>query len=361
MVAMRCKKCGVENAEHAKFCTACGAPLDAAGAPAAVDVSTDGSSASAGSPRHRGRKVILAALALVLAASAGGAGYYIGVYQPEQERAMQEQALKTEKCDICLAVSAAGWDTSAGASRLALRVQGDTLAGDHIDNIMYVDSAGKGISLLRGSYTISAVGSPIAADGTVYALPDTVAEVEIPAEAKKDETIDASFEYEFELTPVEALNVTDDMLAPAKKYAEGDKDSEADGYGCDAEALVAAATKRRDDAVAAKKAADEAAAKVEQERKAAEEAERAAQEQAAQQQAADDAFAATARKNLFIPDDLQGVTYKRFGSYYWQGAAMEVYPITFYNSNGDAIAQADCTKDGLPATSIMRYIPGDKY
>ena len=40
---------------------------------------------------------------------------------------------------------------------------------------------------------------------------------------------------------------------------------------------------------------------------------------------------------------------------------MEVYPITFYNGNGDMIAQADCTEDGLPARSIMRYIPGDTY
>ena len=274
---------------------------------------------------------------------------------------MQEQALKTEKCDVVLAISAAGWDTSAGASRMALHVQGETLAGDYVDNTLYVDSAGKGISLLRGSYTISAVGSPIAVDGTVYALPDTVAEVEIPAEAKKDETVDASSEYEFELTPVEALDVTDDILASTEKYAEGDKDSMSDGYNCDAETLVASATKRRDDAVAAKQAADEAAAKAERERKAAEEAERAAQEQTVQRRAADDAFAANARKALNIPDDLQGVTYKRSRPYYWQGAAMEVYSITFYNSNGDMIARADCKEDGTLAKNILGCTPGKAY
>ena len=183
MVAM---KCGAEDAATAKFCAACGAPFDAAGVPATtVTTSMDGPAIPAGPSHRRGRKVAIAALVLALAASLGCARYYIGVYRPEQERAMQEQALKTEKCDVVLAVSAAGWDTSTGASRLALRVQGKTLAGDHVNNIMYVDNDGKGISLLRGSYTISAVGSPIAADGTVYSLPNTVVEIENPCGGKE--------------------------------------------------------------------------------------------------------------------------------------------------------------------------------
>ena len=359
---MRCMKCGAENVENAKFCATCGASLDIAGAPAdTAPAPMEAPGVPVEPSRHRGRKAAIVALAVAVAAAGGGAGYYYGVYRPNQEKIMQDQALKTEKCGVRVAVSAAGWDTSEGASRLALRVNGKTLAGDHVDRIMYVDSAGKGLELHRGSYEITVAGSPIAADGTVYALPQTVAKVKISAKVKKGATVVTSSKHKFELTPVEALDVTDEMLASAKKYAEGDKGAKKAGYHCDAETLVAAATKRRDDAVAAKQAADEAAAKAEQERQAAEEAERAAQEQAAQQKASDAAFAAVARKSLCIPDDLQGVTYKRSTSYYWEGAAMEVYPIIFYNGDGDVIAWADCREDGVPATGIMGYTPGKTY
>ena len=261
--------------------------------------------------------------------------------------------MKTEKCGVRVAISAAGWDTSAGGSRLALRVQGEPLVGERVDRVMYVDSAGKGIELPRGSYEISAVGSPIAADGTIYSLPKTVAKVKISEKTKKGATVVASSKYKFELTPVEALDVTDDMLADAQKYAQEDKGAKEDGYGYDVTALMTAATKRRDDAVAAKQAADEAAAKAEEEQKAA--------EAAAQEHAAEDAFVATARKGLGIPDDLEGVTYKLLGSSYWEGAAMEVYSIEFYNSEGKIIAGADCTKDGMPATSIHGYSPDGSY
>lgn len=174
---MKCKKCGKENLEEARFCAACGSALNAEGASPEVP--------KAGSTSHRGRTVAIAALAAALAVGGGGAGYNLGVYRPEQDRIAQEQALKTEKCGVRVAVSAAGWDTSAGGSRLALRVQGKPLAGERIDRVMYVGSTGKGIELPRGSYEISAVGSPIAADGTIYSLPETIAKVKISEKTKK--------------------------------------------------------------------------------------------------------------------------------------------------------------------------------
>ena len=274
MVAM---KCGAEDAATAKFCAACGAPFDAAGVPATtVTTSMDGPAIPAGPSHRRGRKVAIAALVLALAASLGCARYYIGVYRPEQERAMQEQALKTEKCDVVLAVSAVDWDTSAGASRMALRVQGETLAGDHVDNIMHVDSDGRASPFSETPTRSRPWARRLRRTARSISCLIRLSRSKIPAEAKKDETVVVSPEYKLELTPIEALDVTDDILASDEKYTEGVKDSEADGYNRDAEALVAFATKRRDDAVAAKQAADEAAAKAEQERKAVEEAERAA-------------------------------------------------------------------------------------
>lgn len=76
MVAMKCMKCGAENAANAKFCAACGASFDAVGVPATtVTKSMDGPAVPAGLSHRRGRKVAIAALTLVLAASVGGSGY----------------------------------------------------------------------------------------------------------------------------------------------------------------------------------------------------------------------------------------------------------------------------------------------
>ena len=56
--------------------------------------------------------------------------------------------------------------------------------------------------------------------------------------------------------------MTDEQIADAKKWAEGDKGAANAGCTFDAEALATAAAKRRDDAVAAKKAEEEAAKRV---------------------------------------------------------------------------------------------------
>ena len=81
---MKCKKCGKENLEEARFCAACGSALNAEGASPEVP--------KAGSTSHRGRTVAIAALAAALAVGGGGAGYYLGIYRPEQDRIAQEQA-----------------------------------------------------------------------------------------------------------------------------------------------------------------------------------------------------------------------------------------------------------------------------
>ena len=43
--------------------------------------------------------------------------------------------------------------------------------GKKVDAVRYVDSKGKGVELRRGSYKVEIAAFPIAADGTVYAVP----------------------------------------------------------------------------------------------------------------------------------------------------------------------------------------------
>ncbi len=261
---MKCKKCGKENLEEARFCAACGSALNAEGTSPEVP--------KAGSTSHRGRTVAIAALAAALAVGGGGAGYYLGVYRPEQDRIAQEQALKTEKCGVRVAVSAAGWDTSAGASRLPIHITGKEERGKKVDAVYYVDSSGEGVELRRGSYEAEVAASPIATDGTIYAVPTEKLSIKLGEKAAEKKTVDAG---DVALEPVEASEVTDDQIAAAKKYAEGDEGAKKAGFNIDAEALSTAATKRRDDAVAAKQAEEEARRQAEEEARKAEEARQA--------------------------------------------------------------------------------------
>ena len=99
--------------------------------------------------------------------------------------------------------------------------------------------------------------SPIAADGTVFNISNTQVEVSFTTKDEEGSEIDATGRGGFELTPVDALDVTDEQINKAYEYASKDTTDSAP----DADALKAAATKRRDDAVAAKKEADAKAAR----------------------------------------------------------------------------------------------------
>lgn len=208
---------------------------------------------------------IIAAVVVALLAAGGGAGYYFGIYAPEQAREAAEQEALAAKHTVRFTVSAEGWDTSAGASRLPLHITGKEARGKKVDVVRYVDSTGTGVELRRGSYEAEVAASPIAADGTIYAVPSEKVDVKVSKKAEGKKTVDAG---SVSLAPVEATEVTDDEIAAAKKYAEEDADAKKAGFSFDADALAQAATKRRDDAVAAKQAEEEAKRQAEEARQA---------------------------------------------------------------------------------------------
>lgn len=284
---MDCPHCHAMLTDGARFCPYCGNALDAVAdssdpggsvPPASKPTPGTGNTAEAPfasmpepSPQKRPRrKAVMIAIACVAAfavAGGGGALYYMHQQQVEQQEAYE---LAHSKHAVIVKVSAEGWDTANGSSRVPVRVKGKDTDGKKVNKVFYVDSSGNGIKLIQGKYKIRAAGSPIAADGTVYQVPCTSAELTLDDAFSKGEKIDladlAEKDSIFDFTPIEAVDVTDDDISAAYAYASKDK-----GKGAaDAEALSQAATKRRDDAVAAKKAADEEAArKAEEERKAA--------------------------------------------------------------------------------------------
>lgn len=278
---MFCRNCGSKVEDGTRFCPVCGEPIaaeyeapaesqgDYQPAPAAEAQPTAPVPAKA---KRSKRPLAIAAVVIALLAAGGGAGYYFGVYAPEQARQAAEQEALAAKHAVRFSVSAQGWDTSAGASRLPVHITGKEDRGKKVDAVRYVDSDGEGVELRRGSYKVEVAASPIAADGTIYAVPADKLNIKLGEKAAEKKTIDAG---DVALEPIEAPEVTDDQIAAAKKYAEEDEGAKKAGFNIDAEALATAATKRRDDAVAAKQAEEEARRQAEEEAKKAEEARQA--------------------------------------------------------------------------------------
>lgn len=261
---MFCRNCGSKVEDGARFCPVCGESVvaeyeasaesqgDHQPAPAAKAQPTMPAPAKGKCSK---RPLVIAAVVAALLVVGGGAGYYFGIYAPEQAREVAEREALAAKHAVRFSVSAQDWDTSAGASRLPVHITGKEERGKKVDAVRYVDSKGEGVELRRGSYKVEVTASPIAADGTVYAVPVEKLSIKMGEKAAEKKTVDAG---DVALEPVEASEVTDDQIAAAKKYAEEDKGAKKAGFSIDAEALATAATKRRDDAVSAKQAEEEA-------------------------------------------------------------------------------------------------------
>lgn len=117
------------------------------------------------------------------------------------------------KVPVLVGVDAPGLDVATG-SRIPLQVVGVTQDGDSVDQVAFVDQAGVGLSVEPGTYEISVAGSPIAADGTVYRVPDTVVAVDVPAVASAQLEADP-----FKLEPLAPQDTTEEDVSDAYRYA----------------------------------------------------------------------------------------------------------------------------------------------
>ena len=199
--------------------------------------------------RHRKmtpkRRNLMVAGVVAVALVAGGAGYAAwNGYQ--QEQAAVAAANAHTMMSVQIGVRAAGLDCSTG-SKIPVQVSGQDSDGSSVSETLYVDEHGRGIKLLPGDYTLSIAASPIAADGTIYTVPTTKAQVTIKSDGQ-----DLSGQATFNLKVPSADTVTDDQIDAAAKYAEEGGASSAAA----AKILQQAAITRRDAAANAVSASE---------------------------------------------------------------------------------------------------------
>lgn len=199
--------------------------------------------------RHRKmspkRRNLMVAGVVAVALVAGGAGYAAwNGYQQEQAAVLAANA--HTMMSVQIGVHAAGLDCSTG-SKIPVQVSGQDSDGSSVSETLYVDEHGRGIKLLPGDYTFSIAASPIAADGTIYTVPTTKAQVTV-----KNDGQDLRAQATFKLKVPSADTVTDDQIDAAAKYAEEGGASSAAA----AKILQQAAITRRDAAANAVSASE---------------------------------------------------------------------------------------------------------
>lgn len=220
--------------------------LDATRAVPAVPAADARPPERSAAPARRGRAVAIAlGVAAVVALAAGGTWWYLDSQHRQQLAAEAEaERVASARHPVLIEASAPGWDTDEGASRLPVRITGTTAAGEEVDELQFADSGGEGIELVQGAYELTVEASPIAADGTVYEVPDQAVELSFTSDIAT-ELIDATSQGGFALKAIAALDVTDDVVSRAYDAALLDEGES----GADAAALKEAALARREEAV----------------------------------------------------------------------------------------------------------------
>lgn len=79
---------------------------------------------------------------------------------------------------VSFAFEASGYDSKTG-SGIPIHVEGVDLDNKTVSETLLVDAGSPGLELLRGSYDITVVGSPVTGSGGIYVVPDTVTHIEI--------------------------------------------------------------------------------------------------------------------------------------------------------------------------------------
>ena len=134
---------------------------------------------------------------------------------------------KAQERDVVFTISIGqGYDTSA--SRIPVAITGTDIDGNDVNETVFLAYEGVDTQLRPGSYQVSALGSPIAKDGTIYQYSDTPYSFTIDEDDKSGDPVTLRSERALTYLPISPEKMTDKAIDDALAWARKDEDSRAD-------------------------------------------------------------------------------------------------------------------------------------
>ncbi|MDO4797631.1 MAG: hypothetical protein Q4A01_06395, partial [Coriobacteriales bacterium] len=169
--------------------------------------------------------------------------------------------------EVPLYVKATNLD--GNGSRIPLRISGHRPDGSSTEDACFLNYTGEGLVLTPGTYEVRVAETPIAGDGTMYALPDAL-EVEVTESFEvyyaTDETL--------RLDRLSAADMTDDVISSARSWIEKDPENRDR-----ADEFVQKAQRKREEELARERERAEAVERIATQEREVEEASQVIQEQ----------------------------------------------------------------------------------
>lgn len=134
---------------------------------------------------------------------------------------------KAQERDVVFTISIGqGYDTSA--SRIPVAITGTDIDGNDVNETVFLAYEGVDTQLRPGSYQVSALGSPIAKDGTIYQYSDTPYSFTIDEDDKSGDPVTLRSERALTYLPISPDKMTDKAIEDALSWARKDEKSGAD-------------------------------------------------------------------------------------------------------------------------------------
>lgn len=171
--------------------------------------------------RHRALVLVLVgvAAALVVLAAWLGWGALRDAYR-----------MQTRRAGVEVRLTLPGY--GEGASPVPLGIEGTTDAGVNVSRVRLVSDVSATLTLVPGSYTVTPVGSPVTATGTIYRVPEGSYAVRVTEDSAEVTGPDGSVSGEVDIAyePIPADEVTDEDVAAIRGWMVDEGVQGVDGY-----------------------------------------------------------------------------------------------------------------------------------